>query len=114
MMTNKSAAVSAIELEDGTAEPMGHGMFRLLQRDETMGGAMQRVTVSREDLTAMRTYENALSSTLKPVKLRDGRAHYMGEGTFVIDQKDETQPWQPYQRLVIYENDVDMLLRSAA
>ncbi len=54
MKFEKIALPITIELEDGTAERMGDGIFVVLQRDATAKRAkMQNVVLTRADLEAL-------------------------------------------------------------
>ncbi|WP_242153284.1 hypothetical protein [Sphingomonas sp. BAUL-RG-20F-R05-02] len=109
MITSESAAVLTIELEEGTAEPLGDGLFVVLQRDETISGKpMQNVVLTLEDLETLRAHEGAVT----PVYLEDGRAHWMGDH-FLIEQADRTVEGHPVQSVALSANDTEVLRLAA-
>ncbi len=99
----------SVDLEDGRAELMGDGLAVIMQRDPTAKRQlMQNVVVSREDLEALQADNGALT-----IKLEDGEAHSMGEGCFVLMQRDYTRRGQPMQNVVVSANDTAAMVAAA-
>jgi len=104
-----TGAVLSVDLEDGRAELMGDGIAVLMQRDMTLKGQkMQNVVVTRRDLEALQDAHGALS-----IELEDGEAHHMGDGLFVLMQRDYTRRGYPMQNVVVTANDTAALLKVA-
>jgi hypothetical protein len=101
---------AAIKLEDGSAYAMGEGIVVAMQRDTDApaGRKMQSVVLTRSDLEAMQSADGTLTVTLE-----DGEAHHMGDGLFIVVQRDLGRRDRPMQNVVVTANDTAAMLRAA-
>ncbi|MDF0489231.1 hypothetical protein PX554_13905 [Sphingomonas sp. H39-1-10] len=109
MVTNESFAFPAIELADGFAEPMGDGVFVVLQKDEgAVGAPMQNVVLSLWDLETLKAHDTSIDT----IALEDGQAHWMGD-YFLIEQADRSVQGHPVQAIALTFDDAEALRLAA-
>lgn len=109
-MTNDNAAnISplSIELEDGSAEYMGGGMYVVHQRDETAqeGQEAQSIALSTQDLEAIGAVQDLT------VPLEDGVAERTDADLWCILQRDHEA--QAAQSVVLSRQDLGVMLAAA-
>lgn len=106
----KGAEFLSIKLEDGAGHYMGDGLFVVLQRDpEAKGRKTQNVVVTSGELASFRAAQSDLN-----VILEDGEAHHMGDGLYIVMQRDRTRRGEPMQNVMLTANDAAALLALAA